>query len=74
MADKQETAKAGREPVPVRAERVMQVERHDDPDLAPQNAPRTQSMAGFDESDTDIVDYIARCTHKIWDERDIGLI
>lgn len=31
-------------------------------------------MDGFDECYTDIVDYIVRCTHKIWDERDIGLI
>lgn len=31
-------------------------------------------MDGFDEIYTDIVDYIVRCTHKIWDERDIGLI
>jgi predicted ester cyclase len=74
MADKQDAAKTGAEPVPMRAERVMQVERHDYPDLAPQNAPRTQSMAGFDPIYTDIVDYIVRCTHKIWDERDIGLI
>ena len=29
---------------------------------------------GFDDIYTDIVDYIVRCTHKIWDERDIGLI
>lgn len=31
-------------------------------------------MRGFDEVYTDIVDYIVRCTHRIWDERDIGLI
>jgi predicted ester cyclase len=55
-------------------EAVMQVERHDYPDLAPENGKRTQSLAGFDPIYTDIVDYIVRCTHKIWDERDIGLI
>lgn len=55
-------------------ETVMQVERHDYPDLAPENGKRTQSLAGFDPIYTDIVDYIVRCTHKIWDERDIGLI
>ncbi|GHA32899.1 ester cyclase [Devosia pacifica] len=53
---------------------VMQVERHDFTDLVPENRPRVQSMKGFDECYTDIVDYIIRCTHKIWDERDIGLI
>jgi predicted ester cyclase len=57
-----------------KADGVMQVERHDYPDLAPQNGKRTQSLAGFDDVYTDIVDYIVRCTHKIWDERDIGLI
>ena len=52
----------------------MQVERHDYPDLAPAHGKRSQPMRGFDEIYTDIVDYIVRCTHKIWDERDIGLI
>lgn len=53
---------------------VLQVERHDYVDLAPTNRPRSQSLEGFDEIYTDIVDYIVRCTHRIWDERDIGLI
>lgn len=55
-------------------ESVLQVERRDYPDLAPTNRPRSQSLEGFDDIYTDIVDYIIRCTHKIWDERDIGLI
>jgi predicted ester cyclase len=41
------------------------------------NAPgteRRQSMRGFDPDYVDIVDYIVRCTHKIWDERAVGLI
>ncbi len=53
---------------------VLQVERRDYTELAPTNRPRVQSMRGFDECYTDIVDYIVRCTHKIWDERDVGLI
>ena len=40
----------------------------------PTNRPRSQSLRGFDDCYTDIVDYIVRCTHKIWDERDVGLI
>ena len=56
------------------SEQVMQVERHDFIDLVPTNRPRAQSLRGFDPCYTDIVDYIVRCTHKIWDERDIGLI
>jgi predicted ester cyclase len=54
--------------------RVLQVERRDYTQLAPTDRPRAQSMQGFDEVYTDIVDYIVRCTHRIWDERDIGLI
>ncbi|MDB5535439.1 MAG: ester cyclase [Devosia sp.] len=56
------------------SEAVLQVERRDYPELAPTNRARVQSMDGFDDIYTDIVDYIVRCTHKIWDERDIGLI
>jgi pimeloyl-ACP methyl ester carboxylesterase/predicted ester cyclase len=56
------------------SENVLQVERRDYPDLAPTNRARSQSLEGFDDIYTDIVDYIIRCTHKIWDERDIGLI
>ncbi len=53
---------------------VLQVERNDYAEVAPSNRQRAQSMEGFDDCYTDIVDYIVRCTHKIWDERDIGLI
>ena len=53
---------------------VMQVERHDYVDLAPTDRARMQPMQGFDDIYTDIVDYIIRCTHRIWDERDVGLI
>ncbi len=31
-------------------------------------------MRGFDPDYTDIVDYIIRCTHKIWEEKQVGLI
>ena len=55
-------------------ENVLQVERRDYPELAPTDRPRSQSLDGFDDIYTDIVDYIVRCTHKIWDERDVGLI
>ncbi len=55
-------------------ESVLQVERRDYVNLAPQGRARVQSMEGFDDIYTDIVDYIVRCTHRIWDERNIGLI
>lgn len=41
--------------------------------MAPGSEKR-QSMGGFDEDYVDIVDYIVRCTHKIWEERGVGLI
>lgn len=53
---------------------VLQVERRDFTELVPLDRPRAQTMRGFDPIYTDIVDYIVRCTHRIWDERDVGLI
>jgi predicted ester cyclase len=53
---------------------VLQVERRDFVDLVPTDRKRAQPMQGFDPIYTDIVDYIIRCTHLIWDERDVGLI
>lgn len=58
----------------ITAPAVLQVERRDFTDLVPTNRPQVQSLRGFDPIYTDIVDYIVRCTHRIWDERDIGLI
>ena len=41
--------------------------------LAPQGA-RRQDIPGFGEEYSDIVDYILRCTHRIWEQKDVGLI
>ena len=41
--------------------------------LAPQGM-RRQDIPGFGEEYTDIVDYILRCTHRIWEQKDVGLI
>jgi predicted ester cyclase len=41
--------------------------------LAP-GQERIQSLQGFDDDYVDIVDYIIRCTHKIWEEHGVGLI
>ena len=35
--------------------------------------PRIQPLDGFDPVYADIVDYIVRCTHRIWEAKDIGL-
>lgn len=41
--------------------------------LAP-HGPRRQSLRGFDDDYLDIVDYIVRCTHRIWEEKKLHLI
>jgi predicted ester cyclase len=41
--------------------------------LAPQG-PRGQAIDGFDADYSDIVDYIVRCTHRIWEQKDLGII
>ena len=41
--------------------------------LAPHGGPR-QDIPGFDPEYADIVDYILRCTHRIWEQKDVGLI
>ncbi len=41
--------------------------------LMPQG-PRRQSIPGFGEEYSDIVDYILRCTYRIWEQKDVGLI
>jgi predicted ester cyclase len=55
-------------------DQVLQVERRDFVELVPEGRRRAQPMQGFDPIYMDIVDYIVRCTHRIWDERDVGLI
>ena len=35
--------------------------------------PRRQALDGFEPVYSDIVDYILRCTHRIWEQKNIGL-
>jgi hypothetical protein len=35
--------------------------------------PRRQALEGFEPLYSDIVDYIIRCTHRIWEEKNVGL-
>jgi hypothetical protein len=35
---------------------------------------RVQPMRGFEDTYVDIIDYIVRITHRIWEEKDIGYI
>ena len=74
MRDNDKTSRDNISHIAISKGPVLQVERRDYQDLAPQGRSRAQSMEGFDDIYTDIVDYIVRCTHRIWDERNIGLI
>ncbi len=42
--------------------------------LAADQGPRRQELPGFDPTYVDIVDYIVRVTHRIWEQKDIGYI
>ncbi len=42
--------------------------------MIPPRGERAQSLGGFDDDYVDIVDYILRSTHKIWEEGGLGLI
>jgi predicted ester cyclase len=42
--------------------------------LSPDQGERRQPMRGFEDTYVDIVDYIVRVTHRIWEEKDIGYI
>jgi len=53
---------------------VPSVVMRDITDLLAANLPRRQPLAGFDPEYADIVDYIVRCTHRIWEEGNVGLI
>lgn len=42
--------------------------------LAADQGSRAHPMRGFEDTYVDIVDYIVRITHRIWEEKDIGYI
>lgn len=42
--------------------------------ISPGRLARQQPMAGFEDTFTDIVDFIVRATHRIWDEKAIGYL
>jgi predicted ester cyclase len=44
----------------------------DEPHRVP--GKRRQPMRGFEDTYTDIVDYIVRITHRIWEDQDVGYI
>lgn len=38
-----------------------------------ETGPRQQDLPGYDPVYRDFVDYIIRCTHRIWEEKNVGL-
>ena len=38
-----------------------------------EEGPRRQELPGYEPVYRDFVDYIVRCTHRIWEQKDIGL-
>ncbi len=38
-----------------------------------EEGPRRQNLPGYDPVYRDFVDYIIRCTHRIWEEKNVGL-
>jgi len=53
---------------------ITDVRRTDISKLMSPGLTRRQPLEGFDKDYVDIVDYIVRCTHKIWEEKNVGLI
>ena len=45
-----------------------------DQQIAMPGSKRRQSMRGFEDTYVDIIDFIVRATHRIWEEKDIGYI
>jgi len=56
-----------------KTEATKQIVRTDYNDFMKQDQ-KDQHMTGFDREYSDIVDYIVKITHKIWEEKSIGLI
>ena len=61
-------------PVQDQRQHVTQVRHRSVNDILVPRAERTQSLEGFDPVYSDIVHYIAYCTHLIWAEKAVGLI
>ncbi len=62
-------------PVPAASnEPVRQVTFHDITAIMGPEGRRRQNLAGFEPVYADFVDYIIGCTHRIWDDRGVGLI
>lgn len=59
---------------PEARENVSRVRQRPVNELLAPRVQRTQSLDGFEDVYSDIVHYIAYCTHRIWAEKGVGLI
>jgi len=59
--------------MPLPTSKVTQLYWKNLPELLTPSAPKCQSLVGFDEEFIDIVDYIIRITHRIWEQKNVGL-
>jgi hypothetical protein len=53
--------------------KVTQVYWKNLPELLEPSESKSQTLKGFDEEFIDIVDYIIRITHRIWEQKNVGL-
>lgn len=52
--------------------KATQVYWKDLPELLQPTGEKTQTLKGFDDEFIDIVDYIIRITHRIWEQKNVG--
>ena len=79
MEDVRENVKAARpvegpRPKPLDFSISLRAKGNIDRQLLDPDTESRQKMRGFEEKYVDIVDYIVRITHRIWEEKDIGYI
>ncbi len=77
VADKADEQPTRQAPAPTNGQGTRPITDVPHTDIGQIMAPgtvRRQPLRGFDEDYVDIVDYIVRCTHKIWEEGAVGLI
>jgi predicted ester cyclase len=60
--------------MPTDFEITVAAKRGTDTLLSPDQGERRQRMRGFEDTYVDIVDFIVRVTHRVWEEKDIGYI
>jgi hypothetical protein len=59
--------------MPLPQSKVTQLYWKNLPELLNPSAAKSQSLIGFDDEFIDIVDYIIRITHRIWEQKNVGL-